>query len=448
MKQIVLGGAAKRKSPPPAPKKRRRKRTGRQALNYLLLMLVAAAIMIALSMTVLFHVAEVTTNGLTKYAPQALIDACGVKEGDNLLRVNERAIRKKILEQFPYVEDLKLRRRLPDKLILQITEAEILGACEKDGSYVIVGASGRILETGASTAPDGAMEVYGMYMYEPEVGRVLGKLTKEQLARLQKEREAASKAASEVAEKALKRGEAPKEEEFSVLKEKSEQEKEEEAFRTLSELVAAVKETGFQNITMVDLSDSLNTAVVYDDRVLIELGSVADLSYKLQFVEYLLENKEPVGFRGVMDASYCTTSKSVVRRVGDISAELELRRARAMGESENGDGADAKLNQDGAQIDGADPSASGNPLWAVKPKAEDAQEPGSSGEASSAASGGGAGSGPEDGAESVSSMIGPYSPDMLALKPGTKKASSSEAESGVSGSSSAASSGAAGGASR
>ena len=144
MKQVVLGGAPKRKKGRRPVPKRRRRRTGRQTLNYLLLLIVAA-IMIALSLTVLFQVKTVTAQGVTKYAPQALVTACGVQEGDNLLRINRSAVRKRLKELFPYVENVSFKCSFPDKLILQITEATILGACRtlEDG-YVIVGDTGRI----------------------------------------------------------------------------------------------------------------------------------------------------------------------------------------------------------------------------------------------------------------------------------------------------------------
>lgn len=437
MKQIVLGGASKRKTPPQPQRKRRRRRTGRQALNYILLLIVAAVIMLTLSMTVLFHVSVITTDGLTKYAPQALIDACGVKEGDNLLRINERTVRKKILDAFPYVEELKLRRVLPDKLVLQVTEAAVLGACENEGSYVIVGESGRILETGATSVPKDAMEVYGMYLFEPEVGRILGQFTKEQQDRLKKEKEAASKASSAAAEKAAKSGvsstaSAPTEAE-QFLNGKSEQETEAEAFQTLLDLVNAVEATGFRNITMVDLSDRLNTAVVYDDRILIELGSVADLSYKLQFANHILEQQLPSSFQGVIDASYPSTSKTVSAMAGDITEKLESRRAKAGQNEETDDPYGLKPGTGNSKSEAGGGSASqeeGNPLLALKPKKEEPEEASSdsgSSQDSSSSESGDADKSEEE--ENSSSMIGPYSPEMLALKPGPQITSSDTAES-------------------
>lgn len=369
MKQIVLGGVAPKRKPAPRAPKRKRRRTGRQALNYLLLLIVAAAVMVALSVTVLFNIKTVITEGLTKYAPQAVIEASGVKEGDNLLRVNERAVRKRLLELFPYIEDVSLRRVLPDKLAIEVTEAAVLGACQTDSGYVIVGGTGRILETGVSQPPSDAMTVYGMYIHDAAVNRILG-------TGFDKEEQEA------------------KEQELASLE-------------SLSHLVEAVRETGFSDITLVDFSDPLNMAVVYDGRVLIELGSIADLRYKLQFVSYVLEEQLQEGYQGKVDASYCSTSNSVVTSPGDISQELELRRLRAGGASA----------QEAMGADQPAQDAKENPELVVKPKEESSSSSTSSSGPETSSSGDSAGDGSSDSESQASSMIGPYTPDELAVKP-------------------------------
>ena len=102
------------------------------------------------------------------------------------------------------IENVSFKCSFPDKLILQITEATILGACRtlEDG-YVIVGDTGRILETDVSQAPEEVMEIYGLYMYSPKVGRILGQFDKEQQEQMQQEK----KEAQEAAQKLKERGE-------------------------------------------------------------------------------------------------------------------------------------------------------------------------------------------------------------------------------------------------
>ncbi len=71
----------------------------------------------------------------------------------------------------------------------------------------------------------------------------------------------------------------------------------EERLRMLTYLVDAL-EHRLPDVTQVDLTDRLNIQIVYQDRLLIQLGSEGDLEYKLQFVTYALENSVEDVFEG------------------------------------------------------------------------------------------------------------------------------------------------------
>lgn len=433
MKQVVLGGAPKRKGRRPAPKRRRR-RTGRQTLNYLLLLIVAA-IMIALSLTVLFQVKTVTVQGVTKYAPQALVTACGVQEGDNLLRINRKAVRKRLKELFPYVENVTFKCSFPDKLILQITEATVLGACRTlDDGYVILADTGRILETDVAQVPQETVEIYGLYMYAPKTGRILGQFDKEQQEQAQREK----KEAQEAAQKLKERGEAVPE---SPLEEQTPEDKEKEEFERLTLLVEVIEKTEFEKISLIDLSDNLNMAVLYDNRVMIELGSIADLHYKLQFVSRILNENLPDNFQGVVDASYCSTSKSVVTSSRNIEQEVEKRKIRAGfkselesemvpagGESavqEGPQGADA--SSESSQASQGDESSSSQ-AGSSSSKTEESSQSSSASESQKDSSSG-------ESSSSSKAMVGPYQEDDLAVRPIPGMASKKEGNASSEGSS-------------
>lgn len=199
-------------------------------LHYILILLAAAAIMMLLSLTVLFRIETIEVTGSTRYAAGELLDASGVQVGDNLFRVSARGVEKRLTEQFPYVQSVKLRRILPAKLVVEITQAKPLGAVEMAGGYVVIGRDGRVLEIGAQAVPDGVMIISGMYLYQPQVGRVLGQ------------------------------GYSKDEQKQAAL--------EEEAFKMLSLLSDAIAQTEFDKITFVDFTDRLNMLLVYDNRVI------------------------------------------------------------------------------------------------------------------------------------------------------------------------------------
>ena len=92
----------------------------------------------------------------------------------------------------------------------------------------------------------------------------------------------------------------------------------------LTYLVDALESTGFPDVTQVDLTDRLNMQIVYQDRLLIQLGSEADLEYKLQFVTYALENSVEEGFEGILDASIPKELHILPKSITEEPAEESL----------------------------------------------------------------------------------------------------------------------------
>ena len=323
MKQKIFtfGGASRRqadsreKAVAAVAARRRKRRTGRQTLNYLLLLITAAAVMAALSLTVFFHIEQLKVSGNTKYAAEELIAGSGIQVGDNLFRVSERSVEKKLIEQFPYVESIELKRTLPATLTIEITQVKPLGAVNTAAGYVVVGENGRILEAGAQSLSEEMTVVTGMYLSSPTVGRVLGSVVEDGEiiypdSLLQEEAAQAAEAA-QAGEEAVEMEESQRRQLAA--------EAEEESFKMLSYLVDAVRETSFEKISLVDFSDRLNIMMVYDGRVMIELGSESDLAYKLKFAQKVILEELSEEFEGVVDASY---SKKIYTRPGDIEQKL------------------------------------------------------------------------------------------------------------------------------
>ena len=267
-------------------RRRRKRRTGRQTLNYLLIFLIALAIMTTLSLTVFFKIEKVEVSGNDKYAPQALVELSGIKRGDNLFRISEKQISRKLVEKYPYIQKVDVKRHFPSTVELAVTQETPLGAVDTAAGYVVVGTTGRVLETGAQSVPSGLTVVTGMYLYEPVPGQMLGAYGKDK---------------------------------------KEHAELEMEGFKMLSYLVDAVRETDFAKITMVDFSDRLNMMIVYDDRIIIELGSEADLVYKLSGVDKLIQEQLSDQFEGILDATNAASSKRFRADPCNVQEELARR---------------------------------------------------------------------------------------------------------------------------
>lgn len=146
---------------------RRRRRRGRFGFLYKLLSVLAVAIAVIVACVVFFRINEVTVAGNSRYTADEIIEASGIKIGDNLIALSESQVASRIRTQLPYVYSVSIDRTLPDGVILKITEHTAAAAVPGGGSWWYVSAQGKLLE---ETASPGAMRVNGLTAVNPYAG--------------------------------------------------------------------------------------------------------------------------------------------------------------------------------------------------------------------------------------------------------------------------------------
>jgi cell division protein FtsQ len=128
---------------------------------------VCAAVVIA--MTVFYKVAAVEVTGVEKIDAAEIIAASGVKIGDNLFLLNKSRAEARISESFGYAEDVHIYRRLPDTIVIEVTEAVPAAHISYGDGYWLISIGGRLLEY--RTATDGSsIPVSGCTLVSPRPG--------------------------------------------------------------------------------------------------------------------------------------------------------------------------------------------------------------------------------------------------------------------------------------
>ena len=225
----------------PAPQGRPRRRRRNLSLYYLMLFLICAGIFLVLSRTVLFNIKEYTVIGNSIYSADQILNAGGLHEGRNMYGINLDRTAEKIKDKLIYLESVTLRRKLPDKFIVEVTEAQAFACCEYEGSrYAVITKNGRYLETEQLGARAGLILVTGMQLKNVALG-----------------------------------------EDFE-----SEDETKKEIILDLFE---AISETCDGKITSIDITDRTNITMRYDDRIDIDFGSSLDYEYKLRYITAIIE---------------------------------------------------------------------------------------------------------------------------------------------------------------
>lgn len=234
---------------------RRRRHHRSAAVLYKLLSVVVISGAIVAALTLFFKVETITVSGTTEYSSEEIITASGVKQGDNLFLLNKYEIYESILEKLPYVSSVSISRKLPDTLLIEVTDSNQGGVIEDHGTYWVLSAEGKLLGKRAE-AGRGAL-ITGLTLAEPEVGK---------------------KAAVE--------------------------EGQERALKQLLDLLAALEEKGMlQGVGSFDFSQESVISIKYADRYVVKFPYGADFPYKLTRLDQVIERLEEQGDQraGVLD---------------------------------------------------------------------------------------------------------------------------------------------------
>lgn len=142
-----------------AVKKRRinkRKRRKRGVLIVFLLFVVS--LLCGLSLTVFFPVKEITATESNFYSSEQIINNCGIVLGENLLRISESRVLDTLQKELPFVDDIKISKKLPSTVEISVTDAAEIYVFKIGDIYYSTDDQTRVLKT-YSTQPENLLFV-------------------------------------------------------------------------------------------------------------------------------------------------------------------------------------------------------------------------------------------------------------------------------------------------
>jgi len=126
-------------------KRIRRKRKKDWKKKLLVFLLLSFSIFILL-FSPLFNISNIEVIGNSKVTPESVINSTGLYIGQNIFRINKITIKEKIL-LIPYIESVKIQRKLPNKIYIEIKEKEPIATIEFMGSNIFIDENEYILES-------------------------------------------------------------------------------------------------------------------------------------------------------------------------------------------------------------------------------------------------------------------------------------------------------------
>ncbi|HJB68326.1 MAG TPA: FtsQ-type POTRA domain-containing protein [Candidatus Fournierella excrementigallinarum] len=265
--------AGGRKRPESGPARRRqmtrgemrRRRRRRRWLAFLFVVFLMAVGFI-LSVTVLFKVKHIVVENLDKttpastgiYTENAILGALAVPLEENLFGFSAAEKQAEMELQLPYLETIRVRRRLPDTVVVQVAPATESWCAKTDAGWAILSDGLKVLKV-QPDQPAGLPAITGLGVSEPTAGRRLSTTTQAQS----------------------------------------------EQIAGLMEQLYAQDLAG--SCTRIDMGLGTDAYFVYDGRIKVLLGTFNNLDYKLSVAALLLKNEsgEYLGptDRGTLDVS-------------------------------------------------------------------------------------------------------------------------------------------------
>ncbi|MBR2742672.1 MAG: FtsQ-type POTRA domain-containing protein [Clostridia bacterium] len=159
-------------------KRKHRKQRAKRRRFVIILAAVFVAVIIVLSNTVLFLLDGIDVVGNEIYADEDITALMEVSPGDNLFRIDTDTEAQRVAANLPYIADIKVLRRFPNKLLVKVEEEKIAYKISTNGATgIVLNRDGKVLERTDYLPAYDYTEVVGVTVTEFEVGKPLDPAT-------------------------------------------------------------------------------------------------------------------------------------------------------------------------------------------------------------------------------------------------------------------------------
>lgn len=213
-------------------KKRKLKRGVRNFLITFGVVLGVAAIGMVLSLTVFFNIEAIYVSGSGTYTEDQIKQLCDISIGDNMFLIDKDKCKEKLTTGLPYIYDVTVKRKLPDAVNIQITEAEPAYIIKNDDkTYTLLDDNLKVLDNASKDKYDGAVTIKKAIPVSNNPGKII---------------------------------------EFEN----------EDTLNCIKSIADAIKKLGLTDVSEISSADKNNNSVLYKNRITFELGNCKDLENK------------------------------------------------------------------------------------------------------------------------------------------------------------------------
>ena len=271
-------------------KKKRRKKKVKFVFFSLLFILMMLTLGI-LSVTVFFNAEQIIVQGNTRYSAQELLEQGELSVGQNLFRLDKfKTIEK--MQEFPYVKDVEIDRKLPNTLVVKVIENQPVVWVYASGGAALLNEEYRVLEV-LEVSKDAFPEESALLKEEPKEEPDQDEEEKEETEEKEEEKEEQQPKEPHPMLEKIPLLTPLKAEKAEVGKTAKFGEKEQDYTGFLKELYEAVdgdEQLEWAKVNQVHFAARYDIRLVYSDRVVIDFGTLDQAKTKAELASYLLKD--------------------------------------------------------------------------------------------------------------------------------------------------------------
>ncbi|MBP0979497.1 MAG: FtsQ-type POTRA domain-containing protein [Oscillospiraceae bacterium] len=236
--------------------KHRRKQKRRLIIFYIFLIISVVLISLFFIIHSFFKISEIKITGSQKYNQQQIKKILDLEVDENIFKYKSDIISKKIKNNLVYIDEANVKKKLPNKIFISLVDAtpKYFIKIKDTDRYFILSKNMKILEEkilkNKNQKIDNLIQILGIDILDNSVG------------------------------------------DFIL--------KDDEIFWGLMESVETNK---FKDITKIDITNKSSIKIIYQDRIVILLGKINQIDYKIRFINKIIERNLDKNEKGIIDAT-------------------------------------------------------------------------------------------------------------------------------------------------
>lgn len=238
-------------------RKLKRKRNFRIAIVVIGFLLIISMIVSPIIIFAAFRVKTFSIEGKVPYTNEEIIAASGIQQGKSLVFADTEEASANIEKVLPYTDNVVITKKLPSGIIIRLESTEKAFATElSNGTFAMLDKNLKVLEY-APEIPEGITLIKGAIPIKSEIGECLAFVNE-------------------------------------VTKDDEETETGDRTFSLILEITKAIAENGMKDIDLIDISTRSNIHLIYQKRIVLNLGDSSEISSKLSLGQRVIAEEDTI----------------------------------------------------------------------------------------------------------------------------------------------------------